>query len=237
MATSLSSLAPILATEVDSCINAERKAKVGEHVGATHYLACDFGLRRDRAVVAVGHRSRKTKKVILDHMKTFYPPGKDGRISVKRVENEIYSCLRRFRPIEQIVADPWQLEGTIQKLEARGWDVWRFVFSGGNLTLLTQELMRHVVDGYLEIYEYEELIKELKNVQAVQKHYGFRIDHESGQHDDHAITLGMLILAMLPEAEYDDLSEDEEGNDPFGALLQPNQLDMMLARMRSSVPL
>lgn len=221
--------------EVDAVVDKEREPVLGTQVGYTHYLSVDLGLTRDRAVVAIGHRDRQTRKPCLDYMKTFVPPS-DGRVSIAGVEAEIASCLRRFRPIEQICLDPWQLEGTAQKLEAKGYDVERVVFSGGNLTRMTARLMHCVTERNLLLYDYPMLTKELKSVRAVQKSYGYRIDHESGQHDDHVIALAMLLLAILPEEEYDSMDDFDE--DPFEDMIRhPDPMGQMMSRMMADIPL
>lgn len=118
------------------------------------------------------------------------------------------------------VVDPAQLEGLAIKYERRGVPVFRFEYLGGkNNHRLAQLLKTSVQNGNVSWSptagllpaEYTEngrtrriedrtLEQELSMLVTKPMSYGYRIDHESGRHDDRSVVIGMGLLHLLPNA-------------------------------------
>jgi phage terminase large subunit-like protein len=180
---------------VKAAISTDLKQEFQGEPGQLYFLALDLGLKRDKTVIAVVHKDPDSGLVILDHLRTFIPPS-GGEIFIEDVEEAILQLSSSF-PLQKVVFDPWQSVRTRQRLEERGLRIEEFTFSGTNLTKLTQNLFGLFRDRRIKIFPHRELTKELLSVQVVEKSYGYRIDHQSGSHDDHVIALGMAALAAM----------------------------------------
>jgi hypothetical protein len=62
---------------------------------------------------------------------------------------------------------------------------------------LTQNLLSLFKDRQISIFENSELIKELLSVKILERNYGYRIDHQSGAHDDCVVSVGMAALQTV----------------------------------------
>jgi phage terminase large subunit-like protein len=181
--------------DIDAAISSELEQKFQGEPGLSYFLALDLGLRRDRTVVAVVHKDPDNGLIILDHLYTFEAP-KGREVQISDVEQHILDLAQSF-PLSGIVFDPWQSIRTKQRLEEKGLRIEEFIFSGTNLTKLTQNLFSLFRDRRIKIFEHRELVKELLSVQIVEKSYGYRIDHQAGAHDDCVVALGMAALAAM----------------------------------------
>lgn len=159
--------------------------------GKHYFAALDLGLRRDKTAFAIVHQE-PNGTVILDHMKTWEAP-KGGEVSIQSVEEHILDLYPRFK-FAKIVFDPWQSIRTKQAFGNYGIQIEEFTFSGANWTKLTETLFSLFKDRRIKIFPHKELIKELMMVKIIEKSYGYRIDHDSGAHDDHVVALGMAAL-------------------------------------------
>lgn len=167
----------------------------GERFRATYYhAALDLGLRRDRTAICVVHKA-EDGRIQLDHLRLFEAP-KGGEVRVEDVEEALLELARAFRPFV-LTFDPWQAIRTAQRLRAHGMRVEEFAFSGQNWTKLTQALFSLFKDRRIRLFRHPELVKELLSVSIVEKSYGFRLDHDSGQHDDCVVALGMASMSAL----------------------------------------
>lgn len=176
--------------------------------GNVYYMSVDLGLVKDKTVVTVVHKDRESKKIILDSMKTFEGIRGD-KLKIDSVESYIINQYHAFRNVKSVVCDPWQMVSTVQRLKGKGIPIEEFIFTASNITKLTENLFSLFKDRRIEIYDHPELIKELLSVVVVEKSYGFRIDHESGAHDDHVISLGMASLMANSEPEHRVYTADE----------------------------
>ncbi|MBN1574732.1 MAG: hypothetical protein JW984_16165 [Deltaproteobacteria bacterium] len=182
--------------DVDASIDPElRNRDSGQ--GERFTISCDLGLRSDRTVISVVHRNWKSGRIILDHVKSF--EGKRGaEVNIADVESHLIHLWRNFRQ-SRLVIDPWQSIGLIQRLKARNVKIEEFVFSGGNLTKMTEALLGVFKDRTIKIFKHDELIKELLTVMIIETSYGLRIDHKSNMHDDFVIALGMGVFTLSGE--------------------------------------
>ncbi|BEQ14498.1 terminase large subunit domain-containing protein [Desulfoferula mesophila] len=167
--------------------------------GHAFSVGVDLGLANDATVVTTVHYDRDSGKVVLDNVKT-WRGSKLQKVRIEDVEDHLMNLHENF-PGVRVSADPWQAVNSIQRLKERGLKVEEFVFSPSNITRLTQNLFSLFKDRRIEIFDYPDLIKELVSVKVVEKSYGYRIDHESGAHDDHVISLGMAALAAVSKAQ------------------------------------
>jgi len=190
--------------DVTKCINYSLRPRIiGENKGwKSYFISCDLGLVRDRTAVTILHKDHDSGRVILDNLRVWQGTH-DDPVLIADIEEFIMSSVKNFNT-ETVIIDPYQMKGTVQKLQAQGVPVEEFTFSSSNIQKLSSNLYYLFHGGLIEIYDDKDLVQELLEVNAKQTSYGWRIDHESNKHDDRVISLGMCALRAI-EHEQDDL--------------------------------
>ena len=117
-------------------------------------------------------------------------------VLISDIENDIERSCDNFN-VDKIVVDPWQMKGSIQKFEKKRYPVQEFTFSSNSLAKLSSNLYYLIHNGLLRIWDDPDLVGEFLSVQAVQRNYGVRIDHRTGQFSDRVISLGMAALECV----------------------------------------
>lgn len=180
--------------DVDACIDPDLKQKHKGTDGSNRYWAAiDLGLTKDRTVVAVCHKDRRTQNVILDNIRTWQGSKKE-KVDISEVEDWVLHLQKCFRPQLKVLVDPWQAQNTIQRLKRKGIRIEEFTFTATNVTKLSSDLFSLFKNRRISIFDYQLLIQELMTAKIVEKSYGFRIDHESGGYTDHIMALGMAAM-------------------------------------------
>lgn len=179
--------------DVSRCLDRSVRPQSKGKPGFSYILACDLGLTKDRSVTTIVHKNKD--RVILDSMKV-WEGSRDDPVLIGDIEEDIRTSYKRFN-LTEIVVDPWQLKGTVEKFKRDGYKIEEFTFSGGNIAKLSSNLYYLIHNGLLRLWDDPDLVGELLSVQATQKSYGTRIDHRSGQFSDRVISLGMACLACV----------------------------------------
>ena len=98
--------------------------------------------------------------------------------------------------------DPWQMQGSAQRLRDRGLTVEEWIFSAQSVGRLGQSLHLLLRDHRLALPDDRELLDELATVRLRESAPGvYRLDHDAGQHDDRAVALGLAALALTERGE------------------------------------
>lgn len=195
-------------TEVDGCSELGRALNLiyrpRREYGVDNYVAAiDFGPKRDRTAMVVGHQN-ETSQVVVDKLDVWQ--GKDrpgGAVTVRDVEDWIRNTWAKFRP-KVFVIDSFQMLGTIEWMQREGIPVEPFNFRGGAGNYeMAQHLRSMIVGKRLVWYEGagaigdETLESELVGLRVKKMHYGFRFDHDNQKHDDRAVALGMMSMMAV----------------------------------------
>jgi hypothetical protein len=188
------------------------------------YLASiDYAPFHDRTVLGVAHVEQDELgrlHVVIDRMDVMQGNRSENRrVPIADVEDWIERQMERF-PGLWLVADPYQLEATIQRYELK-LPVERFEARGGksnyelasNLRSLVLQQRLHWYSGCGAVIHpstgnLHELTDELSEVVIRPMSYGFRIDHERTEHDDRAVVAGMLALTLVRQGSQIDLGSD-----------------------------
>lgn len=178
--------------EVRQAIDPILRPKLMGHPSTNYYLAVDLGLSNDRTVAAITHLDKESNMVELDDIRA-WQGSKENKVVIADIQEYIVSACENFR-IRKVILDPWQMVSTAQALKAKGVPVEEFSFTTGNIQKLTQNLYYLFHNNLIRIFPHEELSRELLSVQLKLTLYGYRIDHQSGKHDDYTIALGMSAL-------------------------------------------
>lgn len=192
-----------------------------------YYAVIDYGGVRDRCALGVLHGVGGTDCAVVDRLDTWQGTH-DNRIAInlddanlgeRSVEAWLKLVMRNFR-LGGVVIDPHQLEGLAIKYERRGVNVIRFEYRGGKANYRLAQILKtsvqnrkvtwspqagllpaeYVENGRVRRIEDRTLEQELAMLVTKPTQWGYRIDHESGRHDDRAVCIGMGLLHVLPNA-------------------------------------
>lgn len=192
--------------DVAACVTPELDIHFNRVPGYSYVLAVDLGLRRDRAVLFRGHMD-PDRRAVTDLMTVIDGARQpDARVSIAEVDSWLDQQIAQFKPAA-IVIDPWQMEATIQRLERRGLPVVRFNSRGGygNMDLamalrnmiMSRRFLWTPMHGFVPGATDDTFMKELVGLVTRVMPYGWRLDHESGKHDDRAVASGMALTEMV----------------------------------------
>ena len=161
--------------------------------GAVYAAGLDLGTVNDRTVLAIGHRDGD--RVVLDRMQAWQ--GSRARpVDFGEVEAFILEAHKRFG--FSLRLDPWQGLDLAQRLRASGVFAEEFAFSSASKQRLAATLLSTINAGNLKLYEAEGLRDELLGLRLVQSTSGaWSFDHKSGAHDDRAVALSLMLVALL----------------------------------------
>ncbi len=167
--------------------------------GRRYAIGLDVGLKHDRTVAAVATGQRLA----------------DGRTAVALVRLGVWSG-SRLRPVRlaeveawldeqaraylhaEIVADPYQAVGLLQRLGGRGLRVREFAFTAASVGRLASTLFQLLRNREVLLPDDEALLDELAHVRLRESSPGvLRLDHDAGRHDDRAIALALAASAVV----------------------------------------
>jgi phage terminase large subunit-like protein len=170
--------------------------------GNQYVIALDIGVTNDRTVAAVMHSERRNddderfvvQRHVLDRMEVWTGSARRP-VDLSAVEEWVAITARAFGA--RLVVDPWQAKSMIQRLRSRGVVVREFLFSQQSAGRLAMTLHTVIRDHRLAIPNDQALIDELLNVRLRETAPNvYRLDHDSDQHDDRAVTLGMALVEL-----------------------------------------
>ena len=162
--------------------------------GVSYVIGLDVGLTRDRTVGSVCHL--EDNSVVLDRQQTW--AGTSAKpVRLEDVELWLTEAVQHYnRP--PVVFDPWQAQHLAQRLRERRIRMVEFTFSNASVGRLALTMHRLLKDRQLKLYDDEDLIEELGNVRLIETSPGsYRIDHDSGEHDDRVISLSLAAQHLL----------------------------------------
>ena len=164
----------------------------------TYVVGLDLGLKRDRTVGTVCHR--EGSRVVLDRIAT-WQGSRLRPVRLSDVEEWVEQASRAFGRAH-VILDPWQTVGLAQRLRARGLRVEEYAFTAQSVGRIAGTLYGLLRDRNLALPNDEELIDELAHVRLKETAPGvFRLDHDTGRHDDRAISLALAATHLLREPE------------------------------------
>lgn len=161
----------------------------GDSVAGVRYVvSLDMGFVRDAAVAAVMHAD--AGRVVLDRLQV-WKGSRQRPVSEAAVEAWLLQAHREFSGA-LVRLDPWQTKGLAQRLRAGGVRTEEFAFTAQSVGRLALTLYRLIREHRLAIFDDEDLVDELANVQLRQGAPGvYRMDHASGGHDDRAVAVAL----------------------------------------------
>lgn len=183
--------------------------------GFVYKAGIDYGPKKDRTALCVLHADPGTESVVVDRLDV-WQGSQDSPVKIADVERWIDEvAIGEFNA--DLVVDPYQMEGTIQKYEHRR-KVTRFESRGGKANYELAECLRHLLVNKKLRYHpsagslvkagggVETLTDELGQLVVKPTQYGYRIEHHTYKaneppkfvcHDDRAVSVGMAALEAV----------------------------------------
>lgn len=158
----------------------------------------DVGLKNDRTVLVVGHAERVpdgdghlSVRVDIDHL-VRWRGSREHPVQLEDIEAAVLEVWRRYRP--RILVDPWQAAGLVQRLAGRGVRISEFPFTTQSVGRVAHGLYSLLRSRRIRLPRLDDTLREeLLNVRLRESAPGvFRLDHDSGRHDDQAVAIGLV---------------------------------------------
>lgn len=182
--------------DVRACIGHEGPLPFEQ--GQRYVMALDIGLVNDRTVLTVTHAERfdDATVVVLDRIEV-WEGSRAHPVDLGSVEASIVECWLAYgRPT--LVFDPHQAAATTQRLRKRGVRVEAYQFTQQSIGRLAATLYQLLAGRLLDLPDDEALVDELAAARIEERAAGvWRIDHDTGAHDDRVISLALGAHHLL----------------------------------------
>ncbi len=167
-----------------------------------YVIGLDLGLKNDRTVLTVAHAEHPDRsgppRIVCDRLHVLAGT-RDSPVQLADVEAITMEAARSYAAPVRV--DPWQAVGLAQRLRARGVTVQEWTFTPASVGRLAMTLHLLLREHRLALPDDADLLDELALVRLRETTPGvFRLDHDSGQHDDRAVSLGLAALALTERA-------------------------------------
>ena len=217
--------------EVEGIFDGERVLECRE---GRHFIGLDIGLSGDATAACVLHLARDGLTV---HDFATWQGTRSEKVRLEDVEGWVHDAARRRYSGAKLHADPWQAVGLMQRLRDAGVRCEEATFTAAYRGHLFQNLLELVRARRLRCFPHEALKDELLRLEFREVGGNLRVDHPSGGHDDHAISLAVAALpaalnmsraglldltpgqALLTREEKEDLGLKEAGQPVMGGIM------------------
>lgn len=183
----------VTADQWAACVDDWRTPVLAGSPAYTYIAGVDLGLTRDRTAIAVCHRD--DDGIVLDQLQVF-SGSKNEPVSIAQVERALLDCARRYDRLE-VVVDPWQLKGSVERLRAARVRIVEHTFSASSVAKLSAALYQSISDATLRVYPDKELEREVLGLRTVQTPSGWRFDHRGGGYSDRAVAVALAVQPLL----------------------------------------
>lgn len=134
--------------------------------------------------------------IVLDQLNAWQGRRTDP-VSIATIERAIVDAAERY-PGLIVWRDPWELRGSIERLQADGIKITEFTFGTGSVEKLSKVLYGAITAGDLRVYPDDDLEREILGLRTVLRPGGgCRLDHAAGGFSDRAIALALAAHAAL----------------------------------------
>lgn len=178
----------------DACVDPEHRPALASR-DRVLYVGVDAAIKHDTAAI-VGV-SRNGDRVDLAVVRVWTPSPEQPL----NLEDTIEACLRdlhRDFDVRAIFCDPWQLQRTIQTLQAAGLSISEYPQSVPNQTRAGQLLFDLITGRNLRLFPSEVLRRHVLNCVAVESTRGWRLAKERArQKIDSSVALSMATIAAI----------------------------------------
>lgn len=184
-------------------------APVPPSAGRSYVAGLDVGLKNDRTVLAVGHAEpvvesddRSARRVDIDLLLR-WRGSRERPVQLDDIERAVMDVHSRYRA--RVLVDPWQAAGLVQRLSGRGVRVSEFPFTAQSVGRVAHGLFSALRSRRIRLPAGDDVLRdELVNVRLRETTPGaYRLDHDSGRHDDQAVAIGLVTQELLTNSGMD----------------------------------
>lgn len=159
----------------------------------SYVVTLDLGLVNDRTVATVAHKHEG--RIVVDRLER-WRGSKAKPVRLEDVEAWILEAARQYRA--KVIVDPWQAAGLCQRLRGRGLSVVEHAFTAQSVGRLASSLHLCLRNRTIDLPDDADLRAELGRVRLRETSPGVvRLDHDSGEHDDQAVAIGLACETLL----------------------------------------
>jgi phage terminase large subunit-like protein len=163
-------------------------------------ITLDIGLVNDRTVAVVAHVETIDGRPVLvvDRLRRW-----NGTRAAPTDLADVETWLRQAAKdygARRLVVDPYQAVGLAQRLRREGMRVDEFAFTAQSVGRLGAGLHVALRERRLLLPNDDDLIDELSKVRLRESASGYRLDHDSGEHDDQAVAIALAVETLLKQA-------------------------------------
>lgn len=184
--------APFMPDEGWGCFQAGLHEKIDCAEGA-HVVGIDYGKSHDAAGAIVLHR--EMGKIVIDQIRSWKGSNKVN-VPIEEIKSYLKTVIANFFDVT-IIADPWQMVGTMQEFKSSDIRVIEGFHTVQNIVKWSKNLYYLFKNVAILSPRHTILEKELKGLQIVDKSYGWRIDHEAKGASDLSIALAMASYVAM----------------------------------------
>lgn len=170
--------------------------------GVTYLVSLDIGIVNDRTVLAVMHAETTAagRSVVLDRIDR-WQGSRSAPVDLGEVRATLIARSREYQRAP-VVVDPHQAVLVAQDARAAGVTVTEFPFTAASVGRLALSLHQAIRNHRIALPDDEDLLDELMSVRLRKNTLGvYRLDHDSGQHDDQAVALALGAHHLLDAAD------------------------------------
>ena len=169
--------------------------------GVRYVVTLDVGLTNDACVACVAHAEATSEepgapvRVVVDRLAR-WRGSKKRPVNLTEVEAWVAEASRSYNRAV-VHADPYQAVGLLQRLRTRGMAAEQFAFTATSVGRIGQALHLALRNRLICLPNDRELLDELGRVRLRETQPGVvRLDHDAGQHDDHAVAIGIAVAVL-----------------------------------------
>jgi hypothetical protein len=169
--------------------------------GVRYVATLDIGIVNDRTVLSVLHAEETAagRRVVLDRI-VRWQGSRAAPVDLGEVRDTLLALTMDYYSAE-VVLDPHQAVLIAQEARAKGVVVHEFPFTSASVGRLALSLHQAIRNHRIALPPDEDLADELATVRLRKNSLGvYRLDHDSGAHDDQAVTLALGTHWLMDEA-------------------------------------
>lgn len=183
----------------DECVDA-RLGHAASNRALSVWVGVDASIRHDSTAIVAVTCDRNAQQVRLVTHRIFQPSPEEPLNFEATVERTLLDWHNRFR-LRKVLFDPYQMQGSAQRLTRAGLRIEEFPQTSANLTAVGQNLFELIRDGRLKVYPDANMRLAVSRAIMVETPRGLRLSKQKQSHKiDVVVALAMAAYAAVQGA-------------------------------------
>lgn len=180
----------------DACVDPEARPVLTDR-SLSVWVGVDASVKHDSTAVVACSWDDARKKVVLAAHRTFQPTAAEPIDFETMIEATVRDFARRFHVME-VRFDPWQMQGSAQRLAREGIKIEEFPQSVPNITAASQNLYELIQGHNIVAYPDAAMRLAISRAVALETPRGWKITKEKSSHKvDVVVALAMAALGAV----------------------------------------